>query len=83
MRKAPLWISAGLLTAAGLGLALYEVFVFGFPVRPAVESQVWTVQARFTANSYTLNPVPVPAAVWLFGTALVGLLGFGRRRKTI
>jgi len=26
--------------------------------------------------------VPVPAAVWLFGTALIGLLGFGRRRKT-
>jgi len=29
----------------------------------------------------TLSPVPVPAAVWLFGTALVGLVGFGKRRK--
>ena len=28
------------------------------------------------------NPVPVPAAVWLFGTALIGLAGFSRRRKT-
>ena len=28
-----------------------------------------------------LNPVPVPAAVWLFGTALLGLVGFGRRKK--
>jgi ABC-type antimicrobial peptide transport system permease subunit len=27
------------------------------------------------------NPVPVPAAVWLFGTALIGLVGFGKRRK--
>ena len=27
-----------------------------------------------------LSPVPVPAAVWLFGTALVGLTGFARRR---
>ncbi len=27
------------------------------------------------------NPVPVPAAVWLFGTALVGFIGFSRRRK--
>ena len=26
--------------------------------------------------------VPVPAAVWLFGTALIGLIGFGKRRKT-
>jgi hypothetical protein len=25
--------------------------------------------------------VPVPAAVWLFGTALIGLFGFGKRRK--
>lgn len=25
-------------------------------------------------------PVPVPAAVWLFGSALAGLLGLGRRR---
>jgi hypothetical protein len=29
----------------------------------------------------TLNPVPVPAAVWLFGTALIGLVGFSKRRK--
>lgn len=26
--------------------------------------------------------VPVPAAVWLFGTALAGLFGFSKRRKT-
>ena len=25
--------------------------------------------------------VPVPAAVWLFGTALIGLVGFSKRRK--
>jgi hypothetical protein len=29
----------------------------------------------------TLSPVPVPAAVWLFGTALIGLVGMSRRRK--
>ena len=28
-----------------------------------------------------LSPVPVPAAVWLFGTALIGLVGFGKRKK--
>jgi hypothetical protein len=28
-----------------------------------------------------LSPVPVPAAAWLFGSGLVGLLGFARRRK--
>lgn len=28
-----------------------------------------------------VNPIPVPAAIWLFGSALVGLVGFSRRRK--
>lgn len=28
-----------------------------------------------------ISPVPVPAAVWLFGTALIGLVGFSKRRK--
>ena len=30
-----------------------------------------------------VSPVPVPAAVWLFGTALVGLIGFSKRKSTI
>ena len=28
-----------------------------------------------------VSAVPVPAAVWLFGTALIGLVGLSRRRK--
>ena len=32
-------------------------------------------------DNLSLNPVPIPAAVWLFGTALIGLFGFGKRRK--
>jgi hypothetical protein len=28
-----------------------------------------------------ISVVPIPAAVWLFGTALIGLIGFGKRRK--
>ncbi|HUV23098.1 MAG TPA: VPLPA-CTERM sorting domain-containing protein [Gammaproteobacteria bacterium] len=29
------------------------------------------------------SPVPVPAAIWLFGTGLLGLVGFGKRRKSV
>ena len=28
-----------------------------------------------------VNPVPVPAAIWLFGSGVIGLIGFGRRRR--
>ena len=31
----------------------------------------------FTATS----PVPIPAAAWLFGTAMLGMVGIGRRRR--
>ena len=27
------------------------------------------------------SEVPIPAAIWLFGTALIGLVGFSKRRK--
>lgn len=35
---------------------------------------------RYTANM-TLTAVPIPAAVWLFGSAVMGLLGIGRRQR--
>ncbi len=43
-----------------------------------------TGRSNITYLNWTPSPVsavPVPAAVWLFGTALVGLIGFGKRRK--
>jgi hypothetical protein len=39
---------------------------------------------RFMDFSYNAVPaVPVPAAIWLFGTALIGLVGFGKRKSRI
>ena len=35
---------------------------------------------QFYISGIEVSAVPVPAAVWLFGTALAGLIGFGRRR---
>lgn len=33
-----------------------------------------------TFGTSPISPVPVPAALWLFGTALIGLIGFGKRK---
>jgi hypothetical protein len=40
-------------------------------------SYAWAVQ------SGDVSAVPVPAALWLFGSGLLGLVGFGRRRASI
>ena len=32
-------------------------------------------------SAMTVSPIPVPAAFWLFGTALVGFISFSRRTK--
>ena len=36
----------------------------------------------FDNTSMSVNAVPVPAAVWLFGPGLIGLIGIARRKKT-
>ena len=42
----------------------------------------WTWGTGATADSFTVNigAVPVPAAVWLFGSGLIGLVGLARRK---
>ena len=42
----------------------------------ATASYAWAVQ------SGDVSAVPVPAAVWLFGSGLVGLIGIARRKKS-
>ena len=32
-------------------------------------------------DNFTITAVPVPAAVWLFGSGLIGLVGIARRKK--
>jgi hypothetical protein len=53
-----------------------------------VGSYTWTWGRYNTADSLTLNvgslnPVPIPAAIWLFGTVLIGLVGFSKRKSKV
>ena len=38
--------------------------------------------SEYLSAALTVSAVPIPAAAWLFGSALIGLLGFGKRSKT-
>ena len=38
-------------------------------------------ESGFDASTYVMSLVPVPAAVWLFGSGLLGLVGVARRKK--
>lgn len=40
-----------------------------------------TIQKKLGGIGLVVNPVPVPAAVWLFGSGLLGLAGIARRRS--
>lgn len=50
----------------------------GVPGTPQVDGPFMGISA---AISLTTAPVPVPAAVWLFGSGLIGLFGFAKSRR--
>jgi hypothetical protein len=47
-----------------------------------VPNQTWLVFNEELSYSPTAPAIPVPAAVWLFGSGLLGLVGIARRRRT-
>lgn len=65
---------AGWLITAVTGVTADGSFLVGRGINPDGNQEAWIADLRTT-------PVPAPAAVWLFGTALPGLLVFGKCRK--
>jgi len=72
-----------LLTNAGGTVTLLTQIIVGGKFWQSVECYNCT-PFRFIVSgslSDSSSAVPVPAAVWLFGTGILGLIGFSKRRK--
>ena len=54
---------------------------YGFIQSQAVMGDKPYQTALFSIDSFSMTVVPVPAAVWLFGSGLIGLIGVARRKK--
>lgn len=52
-----------------------RIFAYGYEGFQCVQCP----RARF--NALQLTAVPIPAAIWLFGSGLIGLFGIARRKK--
>ena len=83
----------GFHDTGSVGDALFTSFVavnaadpnFNTTVHTSYEQGVWKLDSATGTVTYSaaVSAVPVPAAAWLFGSALVGLTGISRRRKSV
>ena len=78
-----MYVAPGYVSEAALdGTATYAAATFaGLGLTPGTYE--WTWGSGASADSLTLNvgAVPIPAAAWLFGSGLLGLIGVARRKK--
>jgi hypothetical protein len=78
------WISANFANGAALGTAstMYMAGTNGAGLASLGNTYIGGMLDVSSTGviSVTNSAVPVPAAVWLFGSGLLGLLGIGRRR---
>lgn len=66
-------------TGVNLGYAVVHIGDNDFPTGSWFNTAGEALVVNY--DSASVNVIPIPAAVWLFGTGLLGLIGVVRRRK--
>ena len=74
-----LWVPTGYVSGATLGASSSTYYGETFATLGITAG---TYVSSWTGDTMTLQAVPIPAAVWLFGSALAGL-GWLRRKQTV
>lgn len=69
--------SSNLFTFTAEAGKIYSLYLGGAGVG------AWAANVGSYQLDITTSPVPVPAAAWLFGTSILGLAGFSRRKKKL
>jgi hypothetical protein len=73
------YLKVALVFKAGQGFSAY--LLDGTATSGTWDIRGWTRNGLSHASVYVVSAVPVPAAVWLFGSGLVGLIGFSWRKR--
>ena len=60
-----------------------DLYFQGFTSRDKTYDMYYTAVDIGSPNSPAVSPVPVPAAVWLMGSGLLGLVGVARRKDNV
>lgn len=84
LRESPTKASLGQTTIADIGGGLYSIDSF-FDLYLEISydgGQNWLPQIGGTTH-VELQPVPLPAAAWLFGSMLMGFLGLQKRKTAL
>lgn len=71
------------LTSINMGVTDVNWFAFGVGEIKflGVDASDGSIDGGFELINYSVSNVPVPAAVWLFSSGLIGLIGIARRKS--